>query len=136
MPARAGGRRAAPSKPQPNHFELTGAGVRIVYDTNSLAGRPQLTYQDQQFTGSAIRVLASEIGQLVTVTVETVPDVRTVTLTLLVPTINTTGAATFFRTRAILTTKRTSIGGPQLVKGALQSYRVLALSGTAQVVAF
>ena len=125
---------------EPNLFELTGATTQITYSTSSFAGQPQLTYRHLEdsgtFTGEEIRVLESEIGRQVTVTLEVIPDLHTVTLTLLVPAINLDGREARFRTRAILTTQRTSIAGPRLVKGALQTYRVLALRGVARIVDF
>jgi hypothetical protein len=74
---------------------------------------------------------------LITVTLEVIPDLHTLTLTLLVPQINLDeGNESSFSTQAILTTHRTSIGGPNLVKGPLQTYEVVALEGTARLVAF
>ena len=128
---------------QPNLFELTGAykQIRIIYSTTSITGQPQFHYQDQQrdltFTGGDIRSLDSEIGMLITVTLEVIPDLHTLTLTLLIPQINLDeGNESSFSTQAILTTHLTSIGGPNLVKGPLQTYEVVALEGTARLVEF
>ena len=126
---------------QPNLFELTGeyTQIRITYSTTSITGQPQFHYQDQQrdltFTGGDIRSLDSEIGMLITVTLEVIPDLHTLTLTLLIPQINLDeGNESSFSTQAILTTHLTSIGGPNLVKGPLQTYEVVALEGTARFV--
>lgn len=126
---------------QPNLFELTGEYTQVTYSTTSITGQPQLHYQDQQrdltFTGGDIRSLASEIGALVTVTLEVIPDLHTLTLTLLVPEINLNEESErSLSTVAILTTHLTSIGGPRLVEGQLQTYEVVALEGTARLVAF
>jgi hypothetical protein len=125
---------------EPNLFELKGIGIELTYSTTSLSGQPQLTYKDRKrtftFHGEEIRHLDSEIGLQVTVTLEQVPDLRTETLTLIIPAINGEGASTPFQTNAILTTHRTSIGGPALIKGLLQTYRVKALKGTARTVVF
>jgi hypothetical protein len=128
---------------QPNLFELTGeyTQIQITYSTTSITGQPQFHYQDQErdlnVTGDDIRSLDSEIGMLITVTLEVIPDLHTLTLTLLVPQINLDeGNESSFSTQAILTTHRTSIGGPNLVKGPLQTYEVVALEGTARLVAF
>ena len=43
-------------------------------------------------------------------------------LSLLIPLINLEGDETPFKTEAIITEHLTSIGGPALVKGALQKY--------------
>ena len=73
---------------------------------------------------------------MVTVTLETVPDLHTITLTLIVPDINLSDCATEFKTIVICTTHKTSIGGPNLIKGALQTYEVIELQGTASSVVF
>ena len=125
---------------EPNVFELKGMGIELTYSTTSLSGEPQLTYKDMKRTltyrGEEIRQLDSEIGQQVTVTLEQIPDLRTETLTLILPAINVEGTGTFFQTHAIITTHRTSIGGPDLVKGVLQTYRMKTLRGTARTVIF
>jgi hypothetical protein len=75
---------------------------------------------------------------LITVTLEVVPDLHTLSLTLLVPQINLgdAGAASAFSTLAIMTTHLTSIGGPDLVRGPLQTYEEVTLSGMARLVEF
>jgi hypothetical protein len=74
---------------------------------------------------------------LVTVTLETVPDLHTVTATLVLPDLGgLSGPVTHFATFLVLTENRTSIGGPALVTGALQRYTVVKGRGTAQEVAF
>jgi hypothetical protein len=124
----------------PNRYELTGSNTEIIYSTTSFSGHPQLTYRDQKdqrsFSGAEIRSLNTEIGQQVTVTIEQIPDLHSITLTILIPTINLDRAESRFRTRAIFTTRRSSIAGPRLVKGVVQSYRVLALRGIARSVDF
>ena len=125
---------------EPNVFELKGMGIELTYSTTSLSGQPQLTYKDMKRTltyrGEEIRQLDSEIGQQVTVTLEQIPDLRTETLTLILPAINVEATGTGFQTIAIITTHRTSIGGPDLVKGVLQTYRTKTLRGTARTVIF
>lgn len=127
---------------EPNLFDLQAYETRITYSTSSITGVPQLSYQDQRlsltFSGEDLRRLETEIGSLVTVTLEQIPDLQTVTLTLLVPTINLREGSTEspVQTVAIVTTQRTSIGGPQLLEGQVQTYRTLPLEGTAQLVAF
>jgi hypothetical protein len=126
---------------QPNLFELAGEYTQITYSTTSITGQPQFHYQDRQrdvnVTGGDIRSLETEIGAQVTVTLEEVPDLHTLTVTLLVPQINLgEGNESSLSTLAILTTHRTSIGGPGLVEGQLQTYEAVALEGTASLVAF
>jgi hypothetical protein len=125
---------------EPNLFELKGPGLEITYSTSSISGQPLFTYQDKKvsltFQGEEIRRLEADTGSQVTVTLEQIPDLRTVTLTLLLPTINLEGTECPFQTQAIITTHKTSIGGPDLVKGVLQTYRIKALRGIARLVVF
>jgi hypothetical protein len=131
---------AVAAGPEPNLFELRGGGIKVTYSTSSIDGQPQLTYEDQKisltFQGKEIRSLDTEIGLQLTVTLEQIPDLQTVTLTLILPMINLQGNEGRFQTQAIITTHRTSIGGPDLVKGPLQLYRVKSLRGIARVVVF
>ena len=89
-----------------------------------------------QYPHRLVRRIDGEIGQQVTVIIEQIPDLRTVTFTLLLPAINLDEPETRFRTIGIIATHRTSIGGPDLVKGVLQTYRLKELRGTAQWVNF
>lgn len=65
------------------------------------------------------------------------PDLHTVTATLVLPDLGgQSGPVTPFRTFVVLTTTRTSIGGPNLVNGPIQLYRVVRGDGAAQQVQF
>jgi len=94
-------------------------------------------YHDEQrdltFSGAKCEIdsLESKIGKLITVTLEVIPDSHELTLTLLLPKINLEGQKSSFATSAIRTKHLTSIGGPALVKGPLQTYDVLSLRGIA-----
>jgi hypothetical protein len=125
---------------KPNLFELRGAGTAVTFSTSSFNGQPLLTYRDRKhnltFQGDEIRQFDSEMGLQVTVTIEEVPDLHGVTFTLLLPRINLEGAEIPFRTKAIITTHRTSIGGPDLVKGVLQTYIIRELVGKGRFVVF
>jgi hypothetical protein len=130
---------------EPNLFDLDGVGsknkdVHITYSTSSIAGKPIFNYKDSNgahnFIGSQIRTQETEIDTMVTVTLVVVPDLHTITLTLIVPDINLQNCPVQFETIAILTTHKNPIGGPCLVKGALQSYEIIELQGTADSVVF
>jgi hypothetical protein len=132
---------------------LAGGDVQITHDTTGFAGEPQLTYRgpigfepiderpidSRTIVGDEIRTERSEIGSLVTVYLDAMPDAATFYLTLLLPDFNPTilGAdPTPFATLAILTTLRTSIAGPGPLEGALQEYVAMPLEGTAEFVVF
>jgi hypothetical protein len=134
-----------PAGEAPNQFVFNSERAQITFATTSFSGEPQLTYQgllgsyafagDQQI---GVQETDADLGRLVTVILEEVPDLHTITLTLLVPGVNlvTPGAGTPVATLAILTTHYTTIGGPGLVKGAQQTYEAIALQGTAELVRF
>ncbi len=120
-----------------NHFELQCDGVQVTYDTTSISGTPLLRYSgpegDMSFSGSEIETLPSALGDEVTVTLQTVPDLHTITLTLLLASIKLPDAGDAqFETLAIKTTNHTTIAGPP--DGPAQSYEAIALHGTASAV--
>ena len=90
------------------------------------------------FRGADVRTLATEIGALVTVDLDFIPDLETTTFGLVVPAVNLRNGATeaAVETVGLLTSARTSIGGPALVQGQLKTYQAIALTGAAQLVAF
>ncbi len=127
---------------QANLFELHTFTLKITYSSSSLDGKPQLSYEkgatSLHFRGNQLRQVKTEIGTLITVTLKTVPDARIVTLSLLLPQVNVSTAdlETRVAVKAIETTTRTSIGGPNLVEGQLQTYKVYSLRGKAKSVFF
>lgn len=132
-----------PSAVTPNLFTFSGRrdDTQVTYSTTSITGQPQFTYHDDtrdvSATGDEITAERTVLGTLVTVTLETVPDLHTVTATLVLPDLGgLSGPVTHFGTFLVLTENRTSIGGPALVTGALQRYTVMKGRGTAQEVAF
>ena len=122
-----------------NLFELQCDGVQVTYSTSSFAGPPQLSYSgpegDLNFSGSEIESQPTALGDEVTVTLESIPDLHTITFTLLLPSFKMPddGDAAF-ATLAIKTTHHTTIAGPPA--GAGESYEAIALHGVAKSVAF
>lgn len=114
--------------------------LSISYSTTGIDGQPHLSVTDKNgtrsFRGDEIRVQETEVGMLVSVTLEVVPDAWTKTLTILLPQVNVATGAVTFTTQAITTTSRTSIGGPMLVAGALESWTYASMSGSASAVVF
>jgi hypothetical protein len=120
---------------QPNDYVLSGDGVTVHY--RALCDNLNLRYEqgEQRIDAGAdqIRTQVTELGTEVSVTLESVADLRTITFTVLIPTIHL-GAGQFqteAATVAIATTNRTTIDGSASVVGSLQTYRVLRLNGTA-----
>jgi hypothetical protein len=123
-----------------NLFELSGGGIQVTYSTSSFTGQPLFSYRDgstnRQFTGSEIQITATSMGRLVTVTLETIPDLRTVTFTLILSTVHVISgsAGTCFDVPGITATAHTTIAGPG--PGPTITYATVNLSGTAQSVDF
>src|SRR5262249_51884934 len=113
------GRKVMSSEDFYNQFQLTGYGGQITYSLSSVAGPPLFHYQDQEFdqqaSGDDIRRQEMEIGILVSITLEVIPDLRTVTATVLLPPINRDGDTVTFETGAVIATRRENIAGPSAI---------------------
>lgn len=123
----------------PTAYDLACGPTQIGYTTTSIAGVPQFSYVgpkgDRTFSSDEISVLASPLGDLVTVTLEDVPDLQSVTLTVLIPRIGLEpGGQRHFATLAIFTTTTTTIAGPPL--GVAQTHELILLDGLAKHVVF
>lgn len=126
-------------KRAPNLYELTGTRLKVTYSSSSIAGKPLMTIRqgrkDQQFTGNEIKTDKTQIGQLITVTLETQPDRKTVLFSVLLPDVNLPDSQKAnIKTEAVVTTIKTTIAGPP--KGQVQTYKTVLLSGTARSVDF
>jgi hypothetical protein len=123
-----------------NLFELQCHDTQVTYSTTSITGKPLLHYVgpegDLNFSGDDdIQTLASALGTEVTVTLETVPDLHTITFTLLLPSFKSDAdGESAFETLAIKTTNHTTIAGPPV--GPAQTYEAVALHGVARSVDF
>jgi hypothetical protein len=125
---------------QANLFELGDYSIQVTYSSTSFTGQRQLSYRDnninRNFMGEEIQILDTDIGQLVTVTLETIADLRIVTFTLILPLVNVIpqSGGTRVQMPGILTTTHTTIAGPG--PGAEKTYSTVNLQGTAQFVVF
>src|SRR5512144_2185253 len=124
---------------QPNLFLLSRRNVRIRYQTSSVQGAPEFHYEDGRLSidrrGDEIRTEQTNIGQLVTIVLEQVPDLQTDTFTVVLPSINLPERRpASLSTIGVLTRDLTTIGGPGLVVGQVQTYDAIELNGTAQLV--
>jgi hypothetical protein len=122
-----------------NQFDITGPIV-IHYDRITFPGPPALSYKDAQldlnFTGADITQADGPMGELVTVTVEDVPDAFSRTFTLIVPKIRLAmGDEVAFDAVGIETIDRSGAHTlPPGPTGVLQTYRSHQLQGTARFV--
>ncbi|WHZ28171.1 MAG: hypothetical protein OJF51_002969 [Nitrospira sp.] len=121
-----------------NLFELSSRTIQVTYSTTNILGGPIFSYRDntvsRSFTGEEIRIESTSIGEVVTVTLETVPDLRTVTFSLIVPvvTVMTQSSGTRIKVLGITTTTPTTIAGPP--PGPQQLYSAIYLNGSAQFI--
>lgn len=136
--------QSTPTEPgiEPNSFTLSDAETRVSYTTTSEGGVPTLTYQgefgDLNFAGDELRSETCALGQLVTANLGGFPDQGNLWLTLLLPAFNPVvlgDPPASFSTLAILKWEVSTIEGPP-TEGALETYEVMRLDGTAQFLVF
>ncbi|HUR84706.1 MAG TPA: hypothetical protein VMY78_05120 [Solirubrobacteraceae bacterium] len=98
----------------PNLFELSYEDTKIVYAIDAASGAPRLEYTGpmgrHSFEGDAITTESSARGREVSVTLDGVSHLRTITLTVFVPDVELSDASELsFRTVGIHATRRRSI---------------------------
>ena len=119
---------AAPGTVAANNYECTNnAGTTVNYSTTSFTGDARFTVVFDgniiSRSGDDIQTQKTVLGNLVTVVRREVPDSFTDTITLVAPDVNVTASTpeVSFRTELFFTRTLTSIGGPSLVPGVIQS---------------
>ncbi len=123
---------------QANLFELSSNTIHVTYSTTSILGGPIFSYRDNtlnlSFSGDDIRIETTTLGEVVTVTLETIPDLRTVTFSLIVPlvTVMPQSSGTRVKVVGVTITAPTTIAGPP--PGPQQLYSAVYLRGTAQFI--
>ncbi len=128
-----------PSEPLvPNQYELLGSGVSINFSTTSITGQPLFHYQDScrevNARGDEIRQEETEIGTLVTITLEPDADAGSLLFTVLIPraTVQNIGSELRITTEGIMARSRFARG--PAADAQLQEYRVVTLRGQATFV--
>lgn len=124
---------------QANHYTLSCHDTNVTYSTTSISGRPVLSYSgpegDLSFIGDEIETVDAGLGTLVTVTLEAVPDLHTITFTIILPAIKLAeDEKAEFETFAIKTTHHTTIAGPPT--GPAETYEPIGLHGLAEFLIF
>lgn len=123
---------------QANLFELSRGEIHVTYSTTNILGGPMLSYRDshasKSFRGDEIRIEKTAIGEVITVTLETIPDLKTVTFSLILPAVTVIQQSTGARIQVpgVTTTAPTTIAGPP--PGPQLLYDVVKLRGTAQFI--
>jgi hypothetical protein len=116
-------------------YELKGEDTAITYQ-DAGEGGPVLVLDysvyHQTYTGDEIRRLEGTPGDLLSVEVTYIADGGALDLLLFLPTVNIrNGEDEPIRTVAVLATEATTIGGPDLIDGQIDSYEVIPLTGIA-----
>ncbi len=113
-------------------YRLTGEDVQIVFHEGT-ADTASLVYNDQIYRGRALFHDQTALGRVISIHLESIPDLHTVFLSLAVPEANRPSDMRSIpvSTFATITTTRTSIGGPALVSGQIRTYNVVPLKGDA-----
>ena len=124
-----------------NLFDVS-APIRVNFARSSISGVPLFSYQDAvldlSFQDEEIDLVSTPVGEMVTVTLENIPDALVRTFTLILPTIRVTpGGVSDFDTLGIETTDRSGAFVPAPgPAGVLLTHRVHQLHGVAQQVNF
>jgi hypothetical protein len=122
----------------PNRFELLGRGISLSFSKTSITGEPLLQYQDAcrqvSARGEEIRQEETELGTLVTITLEPDADAGSLLFTVVIPRAQLTGVGSEVRIEALglLTRDRFARGPAADVQ--LQSSMCVSMKGSATFV--
>jgi len=125
---------------QPNQYTLKGGNITVTYTTTNFLGQPFLSYNDgtttKDFFGSAIRVVDTGIGTLVTVTTFMTIDTGGTEFSVLLPFIELSDVNNKqnFSTDGIVTHFKGPDSFP--LTGTRQTYEFIPMTGTARHVVF
>jgi hypothetical protein len=119
-----------------NFFELSRGRSTISYTASNIAGKPVVTYHKgkvtRTFTGDEVRREKTALGTLVTVTLEVVSDGPTSLLTLVLPEVLVgSDGPEKVSVPVVFHIVQSSIAGPPLNPGQVQTYDVKTFTGTA-----
>ncbi len=125
----------------PNIYQLRGGQIIVNYSTGDLGSLKSLEYQDAlqtlKFKGDELRIVESEIGTLVTVTIRQTIDTGSTSFTLLLPIVNLSGVNTPTNITTFgITTLHPLSPILQFNQGQRELYSVTQLIGIAQAIPF
>jgi len=128
----------APQGRPPNQFELRNRRISVSFSATSITGDPLMHFQDRRHEvsvrGEEIRQVETEVGTLVTITLEPDADAGALLFTLVIPRVvlATPNATQPIETQGIYTRSRLPPRLPASVQ--LQTSDVVELKGTASFV--
>lgn len=117
-----------------NHYVFEGDELTGSFDTNRLSGVAAAQLVLSGATLESTEVTRTDLGYEIRTIVEQVHDGNSTHLLAVVPRVNVENEPVHFSSYAVLFTRRGNIAGDRFVHGALESYDVRALSGTASLV--
>jgi hypothetical protein len=126
---------------QPNRYVLQSSDgkTKVDYETSNLIGQHVLNLTQgggpiRHFAGSQVRVVATEVGTMVSVTTRMTVDTGSTSFSVLIPAISLTSISNqeAFSTEAIVTTHSGPIAIP--FTGVHETYQFIALKGEASFV--
>jgi hypothetical protein len=128
----------APQRLPPNLFELRNRRVTVSFSATSITGDPLMNFKDRQHEmsvrGDEIRQEETELGTLVTITLEPDADAGALLFTLVIPraVLKSPNVTQTLVTQGVYTRSRLP---PRLPASAqLQTYEVVELKGTASFI--
>ncbi|MFZ2726385.1 MAG: hypothetical protein WAX77_09055 [Methylococcaceae bacterium] len=126
-----------------NQYHCTAKNITVDYSSSSFIGQPQINIMIGKkgygaMGSDLIQNQATVLGNLITITKNAKPDLYTDSLTVLLPDVNVNalGESVSFKSQLLVTRTATSIGGPALVNGVIQSNSAKTLECTATAVLF
>jgi hypothetical protein len=117
-------------------YHLAGGGQTIALSMKDPAD-PHLVYEGpegkREFAGMEIRQESTQLGLLLSVLLEEVPDLHSVILSLAVPRANRPDSSRSIpvETFSVRTTRRDNIAGPDSLEGQIELYETCELAGNA-----
>ena len=123
---------------QPNDYTLQGGNITFTYVEHNFLGQPFVSYHDgsqtKTFFGSAVRVLETGIGKLVTVTTHMTLDAGGTEFSVLLPVIELAeiGKTQNFSTYGITTQFKGPDSFPRT--GVRETYDSVPMTGTARFI--
>jgi hypothetical protein len=127
----------APQRLPPNLFELRNRRITVSFSATSITGEPLMNFKDRQHEvsvrGEEIRQVETEVGTLVTITLEPDADAGSLLFTLVIPraVVTSVGATLGIVTQGFYTRSR----HPRLPANVqLQTSEVVELKGTASFI--
>jgi len=121
---------------QPNEYTLTGGNITFTFVKHNFLGQPFAHYTDgtqtRDYYGSAVRVLETGIGTLVTVTTFMTIDTGGAEFSVLLPVIELSGphSTQSFATDGIVTHYKGPDSFP--LTGVRENYEFIPMQGTAR----